>query len=85
VAVTRSDSGDQVVNFAELLGPVVGEALANTYYPEGNRGAGHNIIIRYASDLGWKFGGNLLRQYWPKIDRKLRLLPPVAESAPNAE
>jgi hypothetical protein len=25
--------------------------------------------------LGWRFGGNLLRQYWPAINRRLRLAP----------
>jgi hypothetical protein len=75
VAVTRSDSGDRVVNFAGLLGPLAGEALANTYYPEGSRGVG-DTFIRYASDLGWKFGANLLKQYWPNINKKLRLMPP---------
>jgi hypothetical protein len=67
VALTRSDSGKRVVNFAGLLGPLAGEGLANTYYPEGSRGVG-NTFVRYASDLGWKFGGNLLRQYWPNIN-----------------
>jgi hypothetical protein len=71
---TRSDSGDRVANFAGLLGPLAGEGLANVYYPEGSRGAG-STFIRYASDLGWVFGGNMLRQYWPKINKKLRLVP----------
>ena len=71
---TRSDSGNPVVNYAGLLGPLAGEALANTYWPEENRGVG-STFIRYASDLGWRFGGNLLRQYWPQINRKLRLVP----------
>jgi hypothetical protein len=74
VAVTRSDSGYKVINFAGLLGPLAGEALANVYYPEGSRGAG-STFVRYGSDLGWTFGANLLRQYWPKINKKLRLLP----------
>lgn len=74
IAITRSDSGDRVVNFAGLLGPLASEALANIYYTDGDRGAG-GTFARYASDLGWKFGGNLLRQYWPRINRKLRLMP----------
>ena len=82
VAVTRSDSGDRVVNFAGLLGPLAGEALANTYYPEGSRGVG-DTFIRYASDLGGKFGVNLLKQYWLNINKKLRLMPPVPEPAPT--
>jgi hypothetical protein len=81
VAVTRSDSGNRVANLAGLLGPLAGEALANTYYPEGNRDIS-STFIRYGADLGWKFGGNLLRQYWPSINKKVRLTPPAANSTP---
>jgi hypothetical protein len=84
IVVTRSDSGAKVPNFGGLLGPLAAEAVANTYYPEGNRGVG-DTFIRYASDLGWKFGGNLIRQYWPNINKKLRLLPPAAGSAPTPD
>ena len=78
VAITRSDSGNRVVNYSGLLGPMAGEILADTYYPAGNRGIGH-IVTRYASDIGWRFGGNVVRQYWSKINKKVRLLPPVPE------
>ncbi len=81
VAVTRSDRGARVVNFSGLLGPLAGEGLANTYYPAGSRGAS-SVFTRYASDLGWKFGGHLLRQYWPNINRKLRLVP-EAQATPS--
>jgi hypothetical protein len=84
IAITRSDSGKRVVNFAGLLGPLAGEALANTYFPEGNRGIS-DTFIRYASDLGWRFAGNLLRQYWPNINRKLRLVPLAPQPAPEPE
>jgi hypothetical protein len=80
LVITRNDSGDRVVSYSDLLGPVAAEALANTYYPEDSRGVG-STFTRYASDLGWKFAGNLLRQYWPQINRKLRLVP---EPAPDA-
>jgi hypothetical protein len=76
VAVTRNDSGDRTVNFAGLLGPLASESLANTYYPEGNRGP-TSTFSRYGSDLAWKFGGNILRQYWPAINKKLRIMPPA--------
>lgn len=76
---TRSDSGARVVNFSGLLGPLASEALANTYWPEQDRGVG-STFVRYAADLGWKFGGNLFRQYWPQLNRKLKLAPPVTES-----
>jgi hypothetical protein len=80
VVYTRSDSGNRVLNYSGLLGPLAGEALANTYWPAQNRGVG-STLVRYAADEGWKVGGNLIRQYWPKINRKLRLAPPVDESA----
>jgi len=71
---TRSDSGMRVINYAGLVGPLASESLANTYYPDANRGAG-STFTRYGSDLAWKFGGNMLRQYWPLINKKLRLMP----------
>jgi len=74
----QSDSGEQMVDFAGLLGPMAGEALANTYYPKGARGVG-DAFVRYGSDQGWRFAGNMLRQYWPRINRKLRLAPPEPE------
>jgi hypothetical protein len=86
VAITRSDSGKSVVNFAGLLGPLGAEWLANTYFPDESRGF-DDVLLRYASDLGWRFGGNLLRQYWPNINRRLRLLPaePQPSPAPNQQ
>jgi hypothetical protein len=62
------------VNYSGFLGPLAGEALANTYYPPGSRGVG-STLIRYSADVGWRFGGYLLRQYWPLINRKLQLAP----------
>ena len=79
VAFTSTDSGEKQINYSGLIGPLMGEGLANAYYPDQNRTAG-STLTRYASDLAWKFGGNMLRQYWPSINRKLRLAP---ESAPT--
>ncbi len=74
LVVTRSDAGDPVVNYSGLLGPLAAEGLANVYYPQGDRGLG-STLIRYSADLGWRVGGNLLRQYWPLINKKLELVP----------
>jgi hypothetical protein len=69
---TRTDSGDRQINYSGLIGPLLGEGLANAYYPQENRTAA-STFTRYASDMGWRFGGHLLRQYWPVINRRLRL------------
>jgi hypothetical protein len=74
LVITRSDSGTEVVNYSGLIGPLAGEALANTYYPSGSRGVG-STMIRYTADVGWRFAGYLLRQYWPTIDKRLEEAP----------
>ena len=81
VIFTRRDSGEKEVDYSGLIAPAIGEGLANAYYPDKNRSAG-STFARYASDLGWKFGGNLLRQYWPSINRKLRLVPETTVANP---
>lgn len=72
IVITRDDSGVEIVNSSGLLGPLAGEGLANTYLPAQNRTVG-NTLTRYASDIGWRAGGNLLREYWPTLSK--RLLP----------
>jgi hypothetical protein len=74
VLYTSTDAGEKQVNYSGLIGPLLSEGLANTYYPEQNRTVG-GTLTRYAYDLSWRFGGNLLRQYWPTINRRLRLAP----------
>jgi hypothetical protein len=81
VFVTRSDSGERVTNYSGLIGPLLAEGLANSYYPDQNRDVS-DTFARYGADLGWKFGGNLLRQYWPTLNRKLKLLPSTPAPAP---
>ena len=72
VIITSTDAGEKQVNYSGLIGPLLGEGLANAYYPDQNRTVG-STFTRYAIDLSWRFGGNLLRQYWPTINRRLRL------------
>jgi hypothetical protein len=72
--ITNTDEGEKQVNYSGLIGPLLSEGLANAYYPDQNRTVS-STFVRYAVELSWKFGGNLLRQYWPTINRKLRLAP----------
>ena len=81
IIFTRSDSGEKEINYSGLIGPLMAEGLANVYYPDENRTVG-DTFTRYASDIGWRFGGNLLRQYWPSINRKLRLVPQSSSTNP---
>jgi hypothetical protein len=69
--VTRNDAGRDVANVSGLLGPALGEGLANAYWPERNRTVG-DTFLRYGIDLASRAGGNLLREYWPVFYGKLR-------------
>jgi len=79
IVITRDDSGADVVNSSGLLGPLAGEALANTYLPIESRTVG-NTLVRYAGDIGWRASGNLLREYWPTLSRHLL---PSKRTAPH--
>jgi hypothetical protein len=70
LVITRSDSGADVVNYGGILGPLAAEGLANVYYPPGSKDFG-STMIRYSTDVGWRYAGLLLRQYWPTINRRL--------------
>jgi len=69
VFVTRSDAGKQVFDFPGLVGPLLGEGLANVYWPDRNRTVG-DTFMRYGIDIATKAGGNMLREYWPVVYRK---------------
>lgn len=74
--VTRSDSGRDVANISGLLGPAMGEGLANVYMPDRNRTVG-DTLMRYGLDLATRAGGNMLREYWPVVYGKLRHQTPT--------
>ena len=69
--VTRSDSGNDTANWSGLLGPALGEGLANAYWPEQERTAG-DTLVRYGVDMATTAGYNMLRNYWPVFFKKLR-------------
>jgi len=68
--VTRNDAGHRVANVSGLLGPALAEGLANAYWPERNRTVG-DTFMRYGLDLAARAGGNMLREYWPVVYRKM--------------
>jgi hypothetical protein len=78
VFLTRGDDGGQQVNWSGLVAPLGAEALASTYLPPGDRAAG-DVLSRYGYDLLWKAAGNLAKQYWPKINKQLRLQPAMPD------
>lgn len=70
VVVTRNDKGAWRFNWSEWAGVGTATAFSNVYYPEENRTAAKNL-----QKLGMQAGGdafyNLLREFWPDLQRKL--------------
>lgn len=70
VFVMRNDEGRDVVAWSRLVGPLMAEGLANVYWPERNRTVG-DTFFRYGVDLATRAGGNMLREYWPVVFKKM--------------
>lgn len=81
--ITRDDrNGKEVFNWSGLLGPLAGEALANTYMPPDAATVG-KTFERYGTDVAVTAGVNILKQYWPTLIKSLRLPhPDPAAAAP---
>lgn len=72
VFITRTDSGENTFNTSGLLGPLAAEALANVYLPQSEQTGAKNAE-RYATDLAWRFGANMFKNYWPTLFRDMGL------------
>ena len=70
VFVTRNDDGKNVANISGLAGPLMAEGLANVYWPDRNRSVG-DTFFRYGLDIATNAGGNLFREYWPVLYKKV--------------
>jgi hypothetical protein len=70
VFIMNNDDGHEGVAWSRLGGPLLGEGLANVYYPDRNRTVG-DTLFRYGLDLASRAGGNMLREYWPVFVKKI--------------
>jgi hypothetical protein len=80
LVVTPTDAGGQAVNISCLLGPLGAEGLSNTYLPDAERTTG-KTFERYGIQMGVIAGGNVVKEFWPAIFKKLR----IGNIAPGAE
>ncbi len=72
VFVSRRDDGSTGTNWAGLMGPLGAAALSNVWIPDDSRGVGHTFES-WGIALAVNAGTNVLREYWPHINKKLRL------------
>lgn len=72
VVVAPNDNGGYGFNWGGVLGPLVGETVANAYLPVHEQ-TGARTAQRYAGEIAVKAGTNVLREFWPDIFKHLGL------------
>jgi hypothetical protein len=65
---TRMDSGNTRFNYSEIIGNSTAVAISTAYYP-GDRTAG-NAVSKLGVQLGIDMAANILKEFWPDINRK---------------
>jgi hypothetical protein len=66
---THTDSDHAQFNFSEIIGNSAAVAISTAYYPD-NRTA-TNAISKLGVQLGVDMASNVLKEFWPDINRKL--------------
>jgi hypothetical protein len=69
IVMTHSDRGDRVFNYSEILGNSTAVAISQAYYPD-NRDAA-DAITKLGTQLSVDAASNVLKEFWPEIQRKL--------------
>jgi hypothetical protein len=77
VVVTQTDARAEHVNWSEIAGPLMAEGLANVYLPSEERTVGRTFR-RYGIRIGVGAAGNIVKEYWPTIFKRLRLSDSMA-------
>jgi hypothetical protein len=70
---TRSDSKHMQFNYSEVAGNLTAAGIGSVYYPY-NPSVGA-VTSKWAIQLGIDMAGNLLKEFWPDLDRKLSRKP----------
>jgi len=67
---THRDSGATQFNYSEIVGNSTAVAISNAYYRD-NRTAG-NAVAKLGMQIGVDMFGNILKEFWPDLQRKFR-------------
>ena len=65
---THNDSGRGQFNFLEIAGNSTAVAISMAYYPEDRDAL--NAVSKLGSQLGVDMASNLLKEFWPDLERK---------------
>jgi hypothetical protein len=67
---THRDSGGTQFNYSEVLGNSAAVAISSAYYPDQRRAA--DAVSKLGVQLGVDMCSNVLKEFWPDLQRKLR-------------
>ncbi len=67
---THRDSGGTQFNYSEIAGNAAAVAISNAYYVD-NRTAG-DAVSKLGMQLGVDMAANVLKEFWPDLQRKFR-------------
>ena len=68
--ITRTDSGRTTLNISEIVGAGAAAGIGNTYYPQTNN-QWVKTYQRWSSQIIQDGLGNLLKEFWPEVNRSL--------------
>jgi hypothetical protein len=71
IFVTRTDSGNNTVNWSEILGSSSAAAISTySYHPKGDRNIPNTASV-WGSEVGYDTLTYVVKEFWPDIRRKL--------------
>jgi hypothetical protein len=65
---THADSGHTQFNFSEVVGNSTAVAISNAYYADNRTFS--NGVSKLGVQLGVDMASNILKEFWPDLDRK---------------
>lgn len=80
---TQRDSGGTQFNYSELIGNSAAVAISNAYY-SNNRTAADGIS-KLGMQLGVDMAANILKEFWPDLERKFKRRPHVSSITPSID
>jgi hypothetical protein len=67
---THHDSGRTEFNYSEVFGNSAAVAISDIYYKDER--TTHDAVLSLAAQLGVDMTANVLKEFWPDVDRKFR-------------
>jgi hypothetical protein len=67
---THRDSGGTQFNYSELIGNSAAVAISTAYYRDNRTAA--DAVSKLSIQLGVDMGANILKEFWPDVERKFR-------------